>query len=57
MAAQQLRLLRELDYGKNRDTEMMMPGSWQRLMSETLAVLLERTYKHEEDMAVYIKVS
>ncbi len=44
-AAQQLRLLRELDYASNPEKDMLMPGTRQRLIAETLAVLLRRTYK------------
>jgi len=43
-AQQQERLLMNLDSATNPNTSMYMPGQWQRLIAETLAVLLERSY-------------
>ena len=48
-AAQQQRLLRNLTDASNRGTEMHMPGQWQRLIAESLTVLLERSYKEAKD--------
>ncbi len=46
-AAQQSRLLTSLDWASAPDSRMVMPGDWQRLIAETLAVLLKRTYKDD----------
>lgn len=51
-AAQQLRLLRDLRYKTKIDYGMIMPGAWQRVVAETLCVLLERTYVEKDDTGV-----